>query len=193
MKTPATKDDQLISEGLRVGDQKVFSLLFEEHWFELYEIAYRKMQNHEDAQEVVQNLFVEIWEKREKLFISNPQNYLRVSLRNKCIDLIRSRIIQDRYADHCKLFQQSRCQTTQDDIDFKELSERVDKGVGTLPEKSRNIFALSRYEGLSTKEIAKKIKLSEKAVEYHLTKALKILRAHLKEFMLMVVSFFSSL
>lgn len=192
MKTPATKEDQLILESLRIGDQKAFSVLFEEHWFELYEIAYRKMQNHEDAQEVVQNLFVEIWEKREKLFISNPQNYLRVSLRNKCIDLIRSRVIQDRYVDHCKLFQQSLCQT-QDEIVFNELSERVDKSVGTLPEKSRNIFALSRYEGLSTKEISRKIKLSEKAVEYHLTKALKILKAHLKEFLILIVSFFPSL
>lgn len=192
MKSPITKEDELILESLRIGDQKAFSLLFEEQWFELYEIAYRKMQNHEDAQEVVQNLFVEIWEKREKLFISNPQNYLRVSLRNKCIDLIRSRIIQDRYVDHCKSFQQSLCQT-QDEIDFKELSERVDKGVGNLPEKSRNIFALSRYEGLSTREIAKRIKLSEKAVEYHLTKALKILKAHLKEFMVLVLSFSTSL
>lgn len=192
MKTPATKEDQLILESLRIGDQKAFSLLFEEHWFELYEIAYRKMQNHEDAQEVVQNLFVEIWEKRDKLFIANPQNYLRVSLRNKCIDLIRFRIIQDRYVDHCKSFQQSLCQT-QDEIAFNELSERVDKSIGNLPEKSRNIFALSRYEGLSTREIAKKIKLSEKAVEYHLTKAIKILKAHLKEFMILVVSFSSSL
>jgi RNA polymerase sigma-70 factor (ECF subfamily) len=99
--------------------------------------------------------------------------------------VLRSKITEEKYWNYYRTFlPQDRLQT-EEVVVFDELNEAVEEAVNLLPEKSRTVFKLSRMEGRTNAEIAKVLHLSEKSIEYHLTKSLRQLRVHLKDYMLL--------
>lgn len=174
-------DEQLL-DALRKGNESAFEEIFKRYWTRFYSIARLKIHSHEEAEEIVQSIFFALWEKRETLAITNLSYYLQTAVKNRIINRIRHQITQRKYWEYYKIFIPSQRPVTQDIVDFDNLNEAVNEAVNSLPEKSRQVFKLSRLEGRSTAEIANRLKLSEKAIEYHLTKSLKHLRLHLKDF-----------
>ncbi|MBL0745785.1 RNA polymerase sigma factor [Chryseolinea lacunae] len=183
------KEQDLI-EALRQGDEQAYSIIFKQYWKTLYHQAYCKVQSHELAEEIVQELFLTLWEKRSTLLISNLLHYLRTALRNKCIDHIRATLVKDKYWRYYKQFIPRQADATQEMVSYNNLAEALETGLSRLPEKTKAVFALSRFEGRSIAEVAKVVRLSEKAVEYHLTKSLKILKVYLKDFVLLALLLF---
>lgn len=167
---------------LRKGSVSSFEQIFKRHWEPLYKSARAKLGSHEDAQEIVQSIFSNLWEKRESLLITNLTFYLNTALRNRILNIVRDRIPQEKYWNYYKAFIPVKQDSTEQAIALDELSNAVELAVKHLPEKSRQVFKLSRLEGRSNAEIANLLKVSEKAIEYHLTKSLKELRLHLKDF-----------
>lgn len=132
---------------------------------------------------MIQSIFSGLWEKRESLLITNLTYYLNTALRNRILNLIRDKIPQEKYWSYYKTFIPQQQNVTDQEVAFDDLSEAVEVAVSQLPEKSRQVFTLSRLEGRSNAEIADLLKVSEKAIEYHLTKSLKELKVHLKDYM----------
>lgn len=182
------KEEELLND-LRNGSEGAFEQIFKLYWQPLYAIARSKLRSHEEAEEVIQGIFSTIWEKRHTLLITNLSHYLQTCVRNRVINHIRLRITQEKYWEYYKHFIPQHKDITEDLVAFDNLSEAVDEAVSRLPEKSRQVFQLNRLEGRSKKEIAKLLRLSEKAIEYHLTKSLKELRIHLKDFIFMLTFF----
>ncbi len=176
--------DEVFAGGLRQGDPMAFKAIFDLYWIPLFKYAESKIKSKEDAEELVQNIFMELWEKKEKLVITNLYNFLKVCLRNKCIDYLRVKILEGKYSDYCKQLSETSCNNTQEAIYLVDLSTRVNEGLINLPSKTQLVFKLNRFDRLSIKQTAQKLNLSEKAVEYHLTKALKLMRVYLKDFVL---------
>jgi RNA polymerase sigma-70 factor (family 1) len=172
--------NRLLIDRLRSGSEKAFEEIFNTYWVRLYTLAFSKTKSREESEEIIQTLFVSLWEKRSSLLINNLEQYLFVSLRNKLIDRIRSKIIHEKCWANYKEFIPQTFNEVEESIEFNDLSNSLDNLLNTLPEKSRNVFKLSRLEGYSKKEIAKLLRISEKSIEYHLTKSLKILRLQLK-------------
>jgi len=175
-------ESSLLAE-LREGSVHAFEKIFKRHWESLYGSARTKLRSHEEAEEVIQAIFTNLWEKRESLLITNLTYYLNTALRNRILNMIRDKIPQARYWDYYKVFIPQHQNITDQIVAFDELNDAVELAVKNLPEKSRQVFKLSRLEGRSNAEIATLLKVSEKAIEYHLTKSLKELRVHLKDFM----------
>lgn len=175
-------NETLLLADLRKGSVHAFKRIFEWHWERLYRQAKLKLHDHDEAEEVLQNIFSILWEKRESLLITNLTFYLNTALRNRIINIIRDRIPQEKYWNHYKHFMPRHQDLTEQAVALKELDEAVELAVRNLPEKSRQVFKLSRLEGRSNAEIANLLHLSEKAIEYHLTRSLKALRVHLKDF-----------
>lgn len=175
------KEAKLLAD-LRKGSVRAFEQIFNDHWDPLYKRARAKLRSHEEAQEVIQNIFSVLWEKREKLLITNLSYYLNTALRNRILNIIRDKIPHQKYWDYYKTFIPQQVQATEEVMEFEDLNSAVELAVENLPEKSRQVFKLSRLEGRSNAEIARLLKVSEKAIEYHLTKSLKELRLHLKDF-----------
>lgn len=180
----AFQDENDLLTALRSGDEQAFSIIFKRHWYHLYSAAYSKVQSHEVAEEIVQDLLVTLWEKRSILLITNLSHYLNVSLKNRCIDHIRRNATKEKYWQYIKSY--FPVMNVEEEVIAHELEEALEKGIEELPEKSRMIFKLNRLEGLSNSEIAAKIQLSEKSVEYHITKSLKQLRKYLKDFVVSI-------
>lgn len=174
-------ESYLLSE-LRAGSVAAFEEVFKRHWEPLYLIAKSKLRSHDEAEEVIQNIFSVLWEKRESLFITNLTFYLNTALRNRILNLIRDKVPQEKYWTYYKSFMEEYQNVTDQTVAFSDLNDAVELAVSHLPEKSRQVFKLSRIEGRSNAEIANLLHVSEKAIEYHLTKSIKALRLHLKDY-----------
>jgi len=184
MRQPEYHSEQDLIASLKQGDEGAYNYIFTHYWKSLYLQAFAKLQSRDAAEEVVQELFVALWEKRNILLISNLTHYLRMALRNKCIDHIRKRVVKEKYWNYYRAFLPRQENNTQETISYNNLMEAVESGMARLPEKTKKIFELSRFEGKSVTDVAQLIRLSEKSVEYHLTKCLKTLKVHLKDFVL---------
>jgi RNA polymerase sigma-70 factor (ECF subfamily) len=178
--------EEEVLRGLRDGSQAAFESIYKLYWHRLYLTAYSKVESHAEAEEIVQNIFSTLWEKRETLLITNLGAYLQISVRNRIINHIRGRITQRKYWEYYKNYIPLGRESTADAVMYDDLAEAVEVAVNRLPEKSRQVFRLNRLEGKSVREIANLMKLSEKAIEYHLTKSIKELKVHLRDFILVL-------
>jgi len=187
------KDDNSLLESLRSGDEIAFQEIFKKYWQQLYKTALLKVRSHEEAEEIVQGIFTSLWEKHDTLLITNLEFYLKTSVRNRVINAVRSKIIQEKYWSYYRNFAPHENESVEDVLIYNELNDSIQVAVNKLPEKSKTVFKLSRFEGRSIPEIANMLKVSEKAIEYHLTKSIKTLRVHLKDMILLVLFFTSPL
>lgn len=172
-------DEQLI-DLVKKGDENAFSTLYNRYWDKLYTVSYYRLSDELEAEEVVQDLFLSIWSRKEQLEIkSSVAAYLSVSVKYLIINKLAKR---KRQASFRKTFLKTMVvseETTDLWLMGKELSERLEAYINELPEKCRIVFKMSREEGKSAKEISKELSLAEKTIEAHITKALRILKSNL--------------
>ncbi len=178
-------------ERLSNGDRIAFADIYKKYWYSVFRIAYRRLRDKEVAKELTQDLFAKIWEKRGKLKIDKLENYLMISMKNSVINYIENQVVANRYSRYYKAFLSIPNESTENSINFSDLSEAIDKGLTNLPEKSRMVFKLNKLNHWPVEKVALHLNLSEKTVGYHLTKSVKFMRTFLKEFTLVIfLSFF---
>lgn len=180
-------DEEDILQALNEGDENAFLKIYEAYWYRVFLVAYKRLRDKDIAEELTQDLFLKLWDKRRELRPHKLANYLFVSIRNSVIDHIHSRLVADKYLDYYRAFANGTSQNTQDAIAYDDLSKAIETGLQELPEKTRAVFKLSRLNRWKQDEIARHLHLSEKTVGYHLTKSLKFMRTYLREYLLMAI------
>ncbi len=183
-------DKELLS-AIRTDDEKAFAELFDRYWPKAHLITYSKVRSREVTEEIVQDIFITLWDKRASNNINNISSYLYTAIKNKAINYIEHNIVKKKYWDYYKTFIPSGESSTEQLMDYNSLMEAIETGLNQLPEKTKKVFELNRLEGRSIPEIAKILDLSEKAIEYHLTRSLKQLKMYLKDFVLLILFFVS--
>lgn len=176
--------DELLIKLLLVGDGGAFEEIYRRYFNKLLRTAQFKIQSKEIAEELLQDLFISLWEKRDKIVIDNLEAYLSTSLKYLIINHIRRQILQDRFIEYAANKNEP-AETVDESIAFNELSVAIEKSIEKLPEKTRQIFTLNRLEYKSVKEISEQLSIPERTVEYHITQGLRTLRVNLKEFMIL--------
>jgi RNA polymerase sigma-70 factor (ECF subfamily) len=179
--------DQQLWNAIRQSDEKAFSELFNRYWSTAHRIAYSKVRSLETTQEIVQELFITLWDKRETLMVQNMPAFIATCIKNKAIKYIESQIVKEKYWTYYKNYIPQTESVTETELDYKELKEAIEAEVERLPAKSKKVFQLNRFQGRSVSEIASMLNLSEKAIEYHLTRSLKHLRPHLRDFLILIL------
>ena len=185
----AVSEMQLIENFIQ-GDRSSFAILYKKYWYKLYLIAQRRLNDKAVSEELIQEIFLQLWEKRETLKINSLENYLVRAVRYSVIDYIRNEIVKNNYIHHYKSFIEQEELQTENIVAANDLAAYMEAGLKTLPEKSQEVFRLSRIENWPVTKIAAHLQLSEKGVEYHITKSLKTLRAYLKDFVAVAILFF---
>ncbi|MDX1936825.1 MAG: RNA polymerase sigma-70 factor [Flavihumibacter sp.] len=175
--------DEILIKLLKADDEAAFKEIYNRYWKQLFNAAYYRLVSKEAAKEILQNLFLHIWEKRSSLTIGNLESYLHVAVKNRVINYIESVLVQKKYQQHIKETWSNQSIETEATVQYNELYLAFQKAIQQLPPKTRDVFKMSRMEHLSVKEIAQQLNISEKAVEYHITSSLKTLRINLKDFM----------
>ena len=149
----------------------------------LCHFAIKYVKNLEQSEEVVQDTFYNIWKNKENLnIITSLKSYLYTAVRNNCLQVLRTRSLDIKYENYYKSHYVNESISPSDELNAKELSKVINKALNSLPERCREIFKMSRYEGLKYHEIAEKLSISIKTVEANMGKALKHFRAQLKDY-----------
>ncbi|MBL7798102.1 MAG: RNA polymerase sigma-70 factor [Saprospiraceae bacterium] len=168
---------------LRQGDTQALRRLFDRHYPLLLGDIYAYLPDEDTCKDLAQEVFVELWRKREELDIhTSLRAYLRRAAVNRALNRIKSnrRTMLDDTADR-----QDQADTSQLDIDQKQEQERLEtilhQAIGQLPEKCRLVFSLSRFEHMSHREIAEQLGISTKTIENQITKAMRLLREAMLE------------
>jgi RNA polymerase sigma-70 factor (family 1) len=190
--TPKNLEQNLI-QGLQAGHEDAFTTIYKKYWYKMFLVAYRKLQYKEIAEELVQDIFTRLWKERANLHIVSLDYYLFSAVRFEVIDHIRVRGSQNEYLDYYQAFSSFEDSNTENTIAFNDLVKTIDEGLDSLPKKSKEIFKLRWLEHWSVSKIALHLQLSEKAVEYHLTKATKSIRIYLKEALISILPLLSAL
>ncbi len=171
------QDDLRLFEGVRHGEAKALEALFEKYYERLCDFCYFFIESKEDSEEIVTDVFVEIWNKRNSLVVrKNLRAYFYTSVKHKAFSFIGAKKgKQDSFSDH-QMLDLHDGQTPESEVLFNELAKEVDLFVNALPEPGRSVFRLCKMDGLPFKEIAQILNISEKTVENHLVLVLKNLR-----------------
>jgi RNA polymerase sigma-70 factor (ECF subfamily) len=137
----------------------------------------------DDAKGIVHEVFVSVWEKFDSLPPDTHfRSYLYTAVRNRCFNYLRDR----KKHIHLDLVAEDQLKEENTSTETEELTKAIETGIDGLPEKCREIFELNRIEGLKYAQIAKKLGISIKTVEAQMSKALSVLRVHLKEFLTII-------
>jgi RNA polymerase sigma-70 factor (ECF subfamily) len=177
-------DDEVLLKFLKISDELAFKELYLRYWQQLYYAALNKINNKEVAEDIIQAVFTDLWEKRERHSIKNLPAYLGTSVKYQVINYIKSVISKKTHLSQISEGRKTEENSNELTLLVKELNEAIDKAINRLPEKTQTIFRLSRFERRSNKEISRIMDVSEKTVEYHITQSLKALRLCLRDFML---------
>jgi RNA polymerase sigma-70 factor (ECF subfamily) len=163
---------------IQKDDRIAFYNLYERYCRRLFGFVLRYIKQREDAEEIVQEVFVKIWESRHKIDVySSFEAFLFTVAYNTTVSLLRKRITEQKYLQHLKSLQQpENSPDLIDEIHFNELNEWVQMLLNELTPRQKEIFQLSREEGLSHDEIAKKLDISVNTVKKHITNTLTFLK-----------------
>lgn len=184
-------DNELLT-AIKQNDQAAFAELFKRYWKKIYGLTRARVRSEETTQEIVQELFISLWEKRSSLTITHLPSYLYAATKNRILNRIASQMVEKKHWDYYKGFIPESDNVTENDVELDEIMAALEDGVEHLPEKTKKIFKLTHMDGLSIPEIANLLHLSEKAIQYHVTQSVKKLRVHLKNYIL-IVQFIASL
>ena len=182
-------EEQLITF-LQSGDHAAFTEIYNRYWEKLADAAYQRLHSREDAEEIVQEIFVNLYIRRQEI---NPKStleaYLKTALKFKVIDAYRAQQLHYNHIDKLIIETQEEPIASDDQLDIKELKKRILQATVRLPEKCREVFIMSRFEQLSHQEIADKAGISVSTVKKHLHRAMDSLRKEFRsnEFDIMLV------
>lgn len=172
--------DAKLLDLLRLDDRKAFEILYHKYSSKLYYAAYNLFRDQDVCEDLVQELFIDLWTKRHQLAVTSLEGYLKVAIKNRVLMYLRTQkatldiavieTLAEKYSADSQLLQH-------------DISRVLDDSVEKLPEKCRQIFTLSRKEYLSNKEIASRLNISIKTVENQITIALRYLRTGLTDYL----------
>ncbi len=176
---------------LKKGDKKAFEEIYNEFFGVHYHLCLQYIHNEKAAEEIVQDTFLKLWEIRNTLNDQiNIRSFLYTITKNNCLNYLRNQKISMKHIENMKYmemqFNYEALEKLGNYIQFEELRSKIEEAIAQLPAELVETFQLSRFEELSYKEIAEKQNISIKTVEARISKALRILRVELKDFLPMI-------
>ncbi|MDR6197957.1 RNA polymerase sigma-70 factor [Siphonobacter sp. SORGH_AS_0500] len=180
--------DQQFLEAIRTGNERTFELLFRQQYSPLCQYGFSFLKDWDDAEEVVQAMFLAFWEKRDSLVITTSlKSYLYRAVHNRCLNRIKHLSVQAEYQSYVQADGSDVYQSPVQELMASELDIQLQRAIERLPEQCRLIFMMSRFEELKYQEIADQLGLSIKTVENQIGKALRILRTELADYLPLLI------
>jgi RNA polymerase sigma-70 factor (family 1) len=160
------------------GDKDAFTLLYRRYWQSLFTTAARALRSKTDAADVVQDIFLSIWNRRDELSVTGSlAAYLQTSVRYKVIKYVEKNIVRRDYLSLLtEMLVSYQPPDAESQLHIKELRGVIQSAVEQMPHKMREVYQLSRHNHLSHKEIAERLKISDETVKKHIQHALQIIK-----------------
>lgn len=185
-----TSDQELVRK-IKTGAKGAYQELFERYAPRIYNFSLAYLKNKPDAEELVQDVFMKIWEKRSDLDqTKNIKAFIFKVAVNTIYDFIRKKNIENAFNNFVKSNSNPDRNNTWHEVIFENMKQNLQKLVAQLPKQQQKIFYLSKEKGLTNNEIAKQLNVSKRTVENHLYRAISFLKKHFKNESLITTLFF---
>jgi RNA polymerase sigma-70 factor (family 1) len=181
--------DEALLELLCQSDTKAFNEIYRRYWQVVFRYAISKVPAQEIAEDICQDIFVSLWQRRAVLSIQNLEAYLVQATKYGVLSYIRLQVQDRKHMALAKSYKVADNET-ENSTALHILMEAWEKAISGLPPKTQHIFRLSNIEDYSNKEIASMLDLTEKAVEYHITKSYKSIRLQLQDYAVLLMIIF---
>jgi len=177
---------------IQKDDRVAFFYIYERYFKRLYGFVLKFIKQKEDAEEIVQEVFVKIWESRNKIdAYSSFESFLFTVAYNASLNRLRKKTNETKYIEHLKSLQQiNNSPDLIDEIYFNELTSRVQSLLNELTPRQKEIFLMSREKGISHDEIAEKLDISVNTVKKHMANTLAFLKSHIDNSLAINLLFF---
>ncbi|HAZ04553.1 MAG: hypothetical protein A2W90_14725 [Bacteroidetes bacterium GWF2_42_66] len=186
---PINSDQELILR-IRNGDQVAFELVFYRYKGKLYDFIRHSLPAEEDPESMVQEVFTKLWINRKQLDPSRSLNpFLYTIARNEVFGQLRKMLVRRKYLEELNYSVNGLVDSTEQQFEYEELKKIVAQLIQSMPGKRREIFEMSRNEGLNYREIATALGISENTVDTQIRKALAFLRENLRKRMSLFLFF----
>lgn len=180
-------EQQLVNQLMR-GDEKAFTMLFRKYYSDLVLFAGTILPDKDVCEDIVQNVFVNLWAKRGQIEIrTSLKSFLLKSVSNGCLDEIRHRKVVYQHEAASLLTDEIYNIDTENYVLYSELNNHLQNALNQLPENYRKTFELSRIQGIRYKEIAQDLEVSERTVQERMGKTLDLLRKYLRDFLPLIL------
>jgi len=180
---PAISIEKILVSKIKTGDYTAFECIFNAYYRDLVMFASKFTHDISTAEEIVQDIFVKLWEDHESIKVNSSfKSYLLKTVQNKCIDWYRHRKIIQKHYESVMSGSSQLTYDTDSYLLYSELQEQIDDALGKLPEEISEVFRMNRYQGLKYHEISDLLGVSVRTIEVRIGKALHMLRNILQEY-----------
>ena len=185
------KPNKELAELLKKGDMVAFDTIYERYCRRLYAFILKYVKQKEDTEEIVQEVFIKIWEAREKINVyASFESFLYTIAYNSTISLLRKKVNETKYFDYLKTVSQVNQPEVINEIYYRDIQTRIQELLDQLTPRQREIFKLSREEGLTHAEIAGKLNISVRTVKNQMTTTLTFLKSNIDNSLMINTLFF---
>ncbi len=183
---------ELLIASLKSDDPIAMERIFNAHWEEVFDFAYRKLGDQQLAQDIAQEIFISLWEKRSNLdLMGNLSSYLYGAVKNRVVDYYRSNTLKDSHQAALALLLNGNSAASADEgLILQDTHRALAGAIQQLPERMRLVISMSREEDKTVKEIAGELGVSVQTVKNQITAAMKLLRKNLS-YILLIAFFWS--
>jgi RNA polymerase sigma-70 factor (family 1) len=183
-------DEELMLE-IKADNMLAFDILYKKYSKRLYKFAFSILKSNEDAENIIQDVFLNLWENRQVVEKdSSVKYYVFTIVHNSAISLIRKKARTTQFIEYLKLHQNLNQEPVNVELEYNELKDRLDRIISHLPGRQKEVYILHKVKGLKYQEIAKRLNISENTIENHMSRALKTIREKLGSYSLVPLLFF---
>ncbi len=181
-------EEKELADRISKGDKNAFDVVFRRFYPGLVIFASQFVLDEPAAEEIVQDFFMRLWEKRTGLvFTGSLKSYFFTSVKNRCFNYLKHRRIEQEVIEKLKVLSRRSLLFDPDVYVVSELQEEITRAVNALPERCRDVFIMSRFNGMNNDEIARELKLSKRTVETHISNAIAALRRDLNKYVDLII------
>lgn len=175
---------------IKESDESAFALLFDRLWERMYLLASYVLRDKERAKDIVQEVWINIWERRNEIQNDNIEAYLLKATRFKIYRTLRDQKLQKDQLQFLENLQVPESEGVLEKLYCEDTNARLEKSFGNLPKKCHQVFILSRYGGLENHQISEKLGISQRTVETHISNAIRRIKSEVLATVLIVLSIF---
>lgn len=184
-------DDQLLIERLLNDGEKAFDYIYDLYWKQLFQYTYNRLQSEDIAKDMVQEVFISLWNKKDRLKLTSSLSaYLFSILRFKLINHYHASEVRSQHAFHVNQYDHPSENNIDQRVYVNEMNSLLNSSIQNLPSKMKEVFELSRINGHSTRQISDQLNISEQTVKNQLSTALKRLRLNFSDYLTIAIIYF---
>jgi RNA polymerase sigma-70 factor (family 1) len=179
---PASSDEKILLLQVATGSEKAFEQLYEQYADTIYGVAFTYTKSQEFSEELVQDVFLKIWTRRETLAqIDQFSNYIFIIARNHILNYLQRKIREKDCIQHLSAYFKENSITPEGELMFKESNALIEKAISHLPPQQKIIYQLVRVQGMKLKEVATRLGLTRNTVRNHLDRAVKSVQSFVQQ------------